>query len=101
MNLQLTEAQRTVREAIRDFAEREIRPAAHLYDEKAEFPWEIVSKMASLGLLGMILPEQYGGAGMDYVSYALALEEIARQDGGTALIVASHNSLCSHHIYLA
>jgi len=60
-----------------------------------------VSKMASLGLLGMILPEQYGGAGMEYVSYALALEEIARQDGGTALIVASHNSLCSHHIYLA
>ena len=101
MNFRLTDAQRAVREAIRDFAEHEIRPAAHLYDEKAEFPWEIVSKMASLGLLGMILPEQYGGAGMDYVSYALALEEIARQDGGLALIVASHNSLCSHHIYLA
>ncbi len=101
MDFQLTEAQRAIREAIREFAEREIRPAAHLYDEKGEFPWEIVNKMGSLGLMGMIFPEEYGGAGMDYVSYALALEEIARQDGGLALTVASHNSLCSNHIYLA
>ena len=101
MNFQLTEAQQQIRAAIRDFAEREIRPAAHLYDEKGEFPWEIVSKMAPLGLMGMIFPEEYGGAGMDCVSYALALEEIACQDGGIALTVASHNSLCSNHIYLA
>jgi len=101
MNFQLTEAQQRIRAAIRDFAEREIRPTAHLNDEKGEFPWEIVNKMGSLGLLGMIFPEEYGGAGMDYVSYALALEEIGRQDGGIALTVASHNSLCSNHIYLA
>ncbi len=101
MDFQLTDAQQAVREAVREFAEREIRPVAHLYDEKSEFPWEIVSKMAPLGLLGMIFPEEYGGAGMDYVSYALALEEIARHDGGVALTVASHNSLCSNHIYLA
>jgi alkylation response protein AidB-like acyl-CoA dehydrogenase len=101
MDFQLTEPQRAIREAIREFAEREIRPAAPLYDEKGEFPWEIVNKMAALGLLGMIFPEEYGGAGMDYVSYAIALEEIARQDGGLALTVASHNSLCSNHIYLA
>ncbi len=101
MDFQLTEAQRAIRAAIREFAEREIRPAAHLYDEKGEFPSEIVNKMASLGLMGMIFPEEYGGAAMDYVSYALALEEIARQDGGIALTVASHNSLCSNHIYLA
>lgn len=101
MDFQLTEAQRAIREAIREFAEREIRPAAHLYDEKGEFPWEIVNKMGSLGLMGMLFPEEYGGAGMDYVSYTLALEEIARQDGGLALTVASHNSLCSNHIYLA
>ncbi|OGB91761.1 MAG: acyl-CoA dehydrogenase [candidate division NC10 bacterium RIFCSPLOWO2_12_FULL_66_18] len=101
MNFELTDAQRAVQETVREFAEREIRPIAHLYDEKSEFPWEIVNKMAPLGLLGMIFPEEYGGAGMDYVSYALALEEIARHDGGVALTVASHNSLCSNHIYLA
>ncbi len=101
MDFQLTDAQRSIRETVREFAEREIRPIAHLYDEKGEFPWEIVNKMASLGLMGMIFPEEYGGAGMDYVGYALALEEIARQDGGIALTVASHNSLCCNHIYLA
>ncbi len=101
MNFQLTEAQQAVRDTVREFADREIRPAAHLYDEKNEFPWEVVGKMASLGLLGMIFPEAYGGAGMDYVSYVLALEAIARHDGGLALTVASHNSLCSNHIYLA
>ncbi len=92
MDFQLTESQRAVQETVREFAEREIRPIAHLYDEKCEFPWEIVNKMAALGLLGMIFPEEYGGAGMDYVSYALALEEIARHGGGVALTVASHNS---------
>ncbi len=101
MDFELTESQRAVQETVREFAEREIRPIAHLYDEKSEFPWEIVNKMAPLGLLGMIFPEEYGGAGMDYVSYALAIEEIARHDGGVALTVASHNSLCSNHLYLA
>ncbi|HTU03321.1 MAG TPA: acyl-CoA dehydrogenase family protein, partial [Candidatus Sulfotelmatobacter sp.] len=81
------------------FAEREIRPAARHYDAREEFPWDLVKKMASLGLLGMIFPEEYGGAGMDYVSYALAIEELARQDGGITLTVASHTSLCSNHIY--
>jgi alkylation response protein AidB-like acyl-CoA dehydrogenase len=101
MDFRLTEAQQAVRRTVRDFADREIRPVAHLFDEKSEFPWEIVNKMAPLGLLGMIFPERYGGAGMDYVSYALALEAIARHDGGLALTVASHTSLCSNHIYLA
>ena len=100
MDFQLTDAQRAVRAMVRGFAEREIRPLARHYDERDEFPWEIVKKMASLGLLGMIFPEEYGGAGMDYVSYILALEEIARQDGGMVLTVASHTSLCSNHIYL-
>ena len=101
MDFRLTEAQKATRNMVREFAEREIRPTAHPYDEKSEFPWEIVNKVATLGLLGMIFPEEYGGAGMDYVSYALAWEEIARHDGGLALTVASHNSLCSNHIYLA
>ncbi len=101
MDFQLTGAQQAVRETVREFAEREIRPVARLYDEKSEFPWEIVNKMAPLGLLGMIFPEEYGGTGMNYVSYAMAIEEIARHDGGVALTVASHTSLCSNHIYLA
>jgi alkylation response protein AidB-like acyl-CoA dehydrogenase len=101
MNFELTDAQRAVHEMVRDFAERELRPVAHIYDEKSEFPWEIVNKMGPLGLLGMIFPVEYGGAGMDYVSYVLALAAIARHDGGVALTVASHNSLCGNHIYLA
>ena len=100
MDFQLTDAQRAVQVMVRDFAEREIRPVARHYDEREEFPWEIVKKMAPLGLLGMIFPEEYGGAGMDFVSYILALEEIARQDGGMVLTVASHTSLCSSHIFL-
>jgi alkylation response protein AidB-like acyl-CoA dehydrogenase len=98
MDLQLTGAQRAVRAMVRAFAEKEIRPVAHAYDEKEEFPWELLRKMAPLGLLGMPIPEAYGGAGMDAVSYALAIEELARQDGGLTLTVASHTSLCSSHI---
>lgn len=101
MNFALTEDQRMVQQMVREFAEVEIAPRAKYFDEHSEFPWEIVKQMAELGLLGMIFPEEYGGAGMDYVSYVLALEEIARHDGGLALTVASHNSLCSNHIYIA
>ena len=101
MDFQLTESQRAVQETVREFAARAIRPVAQLYDEKSEFPWEIVNKMAPLGLLGMIFPEEYGGAGMDYVSYAMAIQEIARHDSCVALTVASHTSLCTNHIYLA
>lgn len=101
MDLELSDGQRAVREMVSEFAAKEIGPRAHEFNEKAEFPWEIVGKMAPLGLLGMIFPEKWGGAGMDYVSYALAIEEIARHDGSLALTVASHNSLCSNHIYLA
>ncbi len=99
MNMSLTETELAVQRMVRDFAEREIRPVARHYDEAEEFPWDILKKMAPLGLLGMIFPEEYGGAGMNYVSYALALEELARHDGGIALTVASHTSLCSNHIY--
>jgi hypothetical protein len=78
-----------------------VRPAAAEYDERAQFPWDLVRKMGPLGLLGMVVPEAYGGAGMDTVSYALAMEEIARHDGALALTVASHNSLCQGHIFIA
>src|SRR5574341_1319558 len=101
MDFELSEGQRAVQEMVRDFAEREIRPAAVRYDERAEFPWDLVRKMGPLGLLGVVVPEAYGGAGMGTVSYALAIEEIARHDGALALTVASHNSLCQGHIWVA
>jgi alkylation response protein AidB-like acyl-CoA dehydrogenase len=100
MDLTLTEAQQAARDMLRAFADREIRPVAKQYDDREEFPWEVLKKMASLGLLGMVFPEEYGGAGMDCVSFALALEELARHDGGICLTVGSHTSLCSSHIYL-
>lgn len=101
MDFELTEAQRAVQEMVRDFAIKEISPKAAEYDERAEFPWEIFRKLAELNLLGMIIPPEYGGAGMDYISYAVALEELARADGAVALSVEAHNSLAAYHIYLA
>jgi alkylation response protein AidB-like acyl-CoA dehydrogenase len=100
MDLCLGETEHAVQRMVRDFAQREIRPAAGQFDEAEEFPWDVLKKMASLGLLGMVFPEEYGGAGMNYVSYAVALEELARHDGGIALTAASHTSLCSNHIFL-
>jgi len=101
MDFELTEGQRAVHRMVREFAEREVRPAAAECDERSQFPWDLVRKMGPLGLLGMVVPEAYGGAGMDTVSYALAMEEIARHDGALALTVASHNSLCQGHLLIA
>ena len=101
MDFELTEGQRAVQEMVREFAERELHPAAAENDERAQFPWDLVRKMGPLGLLGMVVPEAYSGAGMDTVSYALAMEEIARHDGAMALTVASHNSLCQGHVLIA
>src|SRR5256714_14390665 len=69
------------------------------WDEASHFPLEIIPKLAEMGLLGVIFPEQYGGAGLGYIEYALAIEELARVDGSVGLIVAAHNSLCSNHIF--
>ncbi len=93
MNFELTEDQQMIRESIRDFAEREIKPRAKDLDEKAEFSLELTKMMGELGLFGMYLPEQYGGQGMDYLSYIIAVEEIARIDGSQAATLAAHNSL--------
>jgi hypothetical protein len=101
MDFELSEAQRAVQRMVREFAEREVRPAAAEYDERSQFPWDLVRKMGPLGLLGMVVPEAYAGAGMDTVSYVLAMEEIARHDGALALTMASHNSLCQGHILIA
>ena len=101
MDFELSEGQRATQQMVREFAEREVRPAAAEFDERSQFPWELIRTMGPLGLLGMVVPEAYGGAGMDTVSYALAMEEIARHDGALALTVASHNSLCQGHILIA
>src|SRR5947207_906688 len=69
------------------------------WDEASHFPMEIMPKLAEMGLLGVIFPEQYGGAGLGYIEYALAIEELSRVDGSVGLIVAAHNSLCSNHIF--
>jgi alkylation response protein AidB-like acyl-CoA dehydrogenase len=90
-----------LRKSVREFCEREVRPHARAWDEEERFPSELVPKLAELGLLGIRIPESYGGAGMDTTAYALAVEECARVDGSLALTVASHNGLGSGHILLA
>jgi butyryl-CoA dehydrogenase len=99
MDLELNEEQRLVRDMVHDFAQAELAPHAAEVDENQEFPAENIRKMAELGLLGLPYPEEYGGGGGDYVSYAIAVEEIARACGSTALIYAAHVSLGCGPIY--
>lgn len=90
-----------IRTMVREFAETEIKPIVPDYDETQEFPWETVKKMADLNLLGLIFPPEYGGAGVGYISYAIAVEEISRVCGAHGITVAAHNSLCSNHIFIS
>ena len=99
MDFELNEEQRLVRDMVRDFAQKEIAPRAAEVDETEEFPAANIRKMAELGLLGLPYPEEYGGGGGDYLSYAIAMEEIARACGSTALIYAAHVSLGCGPIY--
>ena len=96
----LTAEQEQLRKEVRAFAEREIAPHVSEWDEKSEFPHEVVKKLGEMGLLGVIFPEELGGAGMGYVEYVLAIEELSRVDGSVGIIVAAHNSLCTNHIML-
>lgn len=93
MNVELTEEQRQVRELCREFAEQELRPNARRWDEHHEFPRAAVTKLAEMGLLGVAIPPEWGGAGMDNVSYAVAMEEISRGCAGTGVIMSVNNSL--------
>jgi alkylation response protein AidB-like acyl-CoA dehydrogenase len=97
----LTDEQEQLRKEIRDFAAREIAPNVMRWDEASEFPQEVVRKLGEMGLMGVIFPVELGGAGLGYVDYALAVEELSAVDGSIGIIVASHNSLCSNHIFLA
>jgi alkylation response protein AidB-like acyl-CoA dehydrogenase len=98
VDFELPESHRLLRDSVREFAEREVRPHAKTWDKDERFPHEIVPKLAELGLLGIRIPEAYGGSGMDMLAYALCVEEIARVDGSLALTVASHNGLGTGHI---
>ena len=100
MNFELNEDQLQVKHSIREFAQSEIRPHTLEWDETQHFPDELRPKLAELGLMGIIFPEQYGGSGMGYVEYATIIEELGRVDGSVGLSVAAHNSLCSNHIYM-
>src|SRR5256885_2982796 len=99
MEFELTEEQSQMKMSVREFAEGEIAPHVMEWDEAQHFPTELQPKLAELGLLGILFPEEYGGAGLGYVEYATAIEELSRVDGSVGISVAAHNSLCSNHIY--
>lgn len=98
MDFELPESHQILRATVREFCQREVRPNAKQWDADERFPKEIVPKLAELGLLGIRIPESYGGAGMDMLAYAIAIEECGRVDGSLALTVASHNGLGTGHI---
>jgi len=99
MNFEKNENQTMIAQMVRDFAEKEIRPHMNQWDADEFFPVDVMKKMGDLGLLGIYIPEQYGGSGMGYFEYATALMELGKVCGGVGLSVAAHNSLCSGHIY--
>jgi alkylation response protein AidB-like acyl-CoA dehydrogenase len=100
MNFELNEEQQQIKYSVREFAESEILPNVMEWDETQHFPIELRPKLAELGLMGVLFPEEYGGAAMGYVEYATIIEEIGRVDGSVGLSVAAHNSLCSNHIFM-
>ncbi len=95
MILELNEQQRMIRNMVREFAEKEIKPRAAELDEKEEYPEQALKRMAELGILGTIIPQEYGGAGLDYVTYATVIEEISRACASTGVVTSVHNSLTS------
>ena len=97
----LTEEQRQLRREVRAFAEREIAPQVSHWDEAGEFPHDVVRNLGPMGLMGVIFPEALNGAGLGYVEYVLAIEELSRIDGSVGIIVAAHTSLCTNHLMLA
>jgi alkylation response protein AidB-like acyl-CoA dehydrogenase len=100
VDYELTEEQELLRRTVRDFAESRVAPVAAELDRESRFPYELVGEMAELGLMGIPIPEQYGGAGADTVSYAIAVEELTRIDSSVAITMAAHTSLGTMPIYL-
>ena len=101
MDFEYTPEQIQLRREVREFATAEIAPHVMEWDENQTFPLEVVKKLGKLGYMGSIFPEEYGGAGLDYIEYSIIIEELSRVDGSVGIIVAAHTSLCSNHIYKA
>jgi alkylation response protein AidB-like acyl-CoA dehydrogenase len=101
LDFQLNDEQQQLKKTVREFAEREILPNVMTWDEASEFPLATIKELGKLGLLGTVFPNEYSGAGMGYIEYVIAIEELSRVDGSVGIIVAAHTSLCSNHIYLA
>ena len=101
MRVELDDEHRALEHTLREFCKKEVRPFAGEWERSGEIPKEIVGKLGSLGLMGVCIPEEYGGVGMNTISYAIAIKEIASADGSLALMLASHNSLCAGHILLS
>jgi len=99
MDLSLTQEQRQIKDMVSDFVDDEVKPRAAEIDKEDEFPWDLVDELGELGLMGMPFPEEYGGAGLDYHAYPMALEEISRGSGGLGTIVAAHISLAGNMVY--
>jgi alkylation response protein AidB-like acyl-CoA dehydrogenase len=95
----LSEEQLAVKKMVRDFAESEIAPHAMKWDETQTFPKDVIRKLGELGMMGVIFPEEYGGAGLSYVDYVNVVEELSRVDGSVGISVAAHNSLCTNHLF--
>src|SRR5687768_5418050 len=100
MDLDLTQEQQLIRDTVREFALEKVAPVAEELDRESRFPYDLVAELGELGLMGLPLPEEYGGAGGDTVSYALAIEELTRIDSSVAITVAAHTSLGTMPIYL-
>ena len=99
MEFELSEEQQQVKSSVREFAEGEIAPHIHEWDETQHFPVELVPKLAELGLMGVIFPEEYGGAGMGYIEYATIVEELSRVDGSIGISVAAHRLTTSRMVW--
>jgi len=100
VDFELTEEQREIRDVARQFADAELGDRIAPYDERHEFPWPIIAKLAELGFLGALVPPEYGGAGLDHVAYALVVEELNRGDASVGITMWAHNSLCANHIVM-
>src|SRR5947207_8587246 len=100
MDFRLSDDQELLRRSVREFADTEIRPHTSEWDNAQHFPLELVPKLGELGLMGIQVPEEYGGAGMSAIDYCICIEELARVDPSVALSVAAHNGLCSAHLLM-
>jgi alkylation response protein AidB-like acyl-CoA dehydrogenase len=99
VDFSLTDEQRAIQETAREFARREVDPIVEEYDESQKYPREVMRKAGELGFLGILFPEEYGGAGLGYTEYVIVVTELSRIDPSVGISVAAHNSLCSNHIY--